>query len=141
MEVTYKQIATFRTIARNYLAESGSKQNKLTYALQKMIAKTEKEHNYFSEKENDIRQENALVKDDGFKVNERGVIEVDPKKAKEYNKSMKELSDKTVEIEPHIATQLPQEFNLSLYEYFIPFVIADYPEPVEEEEEVSKESK
>lgn len=138
MEVTVKQVATFRTMGRTYLNKvAGSKQNKLTYALQKMIAKTEAIHEEFSTKENDYRQEYASVKDDCFKVNAQGVIEIDPKKVKEYDKKVKEEADKKVEVEPYIATQLPKDLNLSWYEYFIPFVIADYPEPVEETE-VSK---
>lgn len=132
MEVTVKQVATFRTMGRTYLNQiAGSQQNKLTYALQKMIARTEAIHEDFSSKENDYRQEYALIKDDCFKLNAKGIVEIDPKQVKEYDKKMKEESDKKVEVDPYITTTVPQNLNLSWYEYFVPFVIADFPEPTE----------
>lgn len=141
VKVTYNQINDFRANGRSYIQHIGSKQNPLSYAIQKMLKKTEKHADDYAAEAQDFRAEATLVKDGVFvsktvhtangPVNE---TEIDPSKLKALNDKMRKLGRTEVEIEPHIATALPKDLEQIWVEHFIPFVIEDFIEPSEKDQ-------
>lgn len=128
MNVTYNQVALFRKNARNFLAQKGLEMSKLCWALNKMLARTETVHQQYKDAEEGIRIDLAEVDKTTSVLLCNG-----PNNSYSYNKAnAKSLTDKlrvlgntVVEIEPHIASELPKNLEPIWYEFFIPFVIAE----------------
>lgn len=135
MKVTYKKIALFRNAGAQYLRILGGKMNHLGRAITKVTAQTTQFVEEYEDQIRDLRADYALVKDEHFVTNEKtGEYEIDPKRYKEFAKKIKSLNDLQVDIEPVLAQSVPKDLGLDWYELFIPFVVEDYPEPVEEGE-------
>jgi len=133
--VTLKEVAAFRLISKRYVDTCGTKQSKLTYAIQKMSKKLDKDYESYNDQIADVRAKYAVVKDGIFQLDDKGEYQTDPTKVQEFTKEVRAINTKAVEVEPFLVDPKDLEsLNLELgwYEFFIPFVIADYPEPKEE---------
>lgn len=134
MESTYQKVVIFRQNARQYVAESGTKNNHLIYALARVLDKTEKIEREYRRKSEDTRSDHALIKDGCFVRDKANQIEIDPLKAKSFTKAMDELSGEIVDFDPYIAKTIPKDLPIAYYQVFVPFVIEDFPEPEDSKE-------
>jgi len=125
-KVTNKQVSTFRQNARNYLI-ANPEQSKLQYALSKMLKKTESIQEKYQEEEQEIRIDLATIDKDGVLVIDEKTNSYRYKKedAKKLDQKLRELANKEVEIEPYIASHLPENLEAIWFEFFVPFVIED----------------
>lgn len=128
-QVTYKQLVLFRANGRNYLQHIGPKKNHLSYAIQKMLKRTERIFEEYQGTTQDLRAEHALVKDGAFVTNAKGETEIDASKAKAYNKAIRDLEGKAIDIEVYHTKSIPEDTEQVWMEYFIPFVIGEFQEP------------
>jgi hypothetical protein len=134
MEVTYPQILTFRQNARQYIAESGTKNNHLIYALSRMLERTDKHDRKYRRKIEEARIDHALVKDGCFVRDKANQIEIDPVKAKKFHEAMENIQEEPVSIETYLARTVPEDLPTAYYQVFVPFVIEDFPSPEEPQE-------
>lgn len=142
MKQSIERVFLFRANASMQLTPAeGEKQvkTKFTYALEKMISRTneyEKKYQSFLE---DARVD--LASEDDKKnliVNEKGQFSFTRENHKKLNEKIREKQKEQVEIEPYFVDpkHIPEDLNLSLREMFIGFVIEDAEEPREEESKV-----
>jgi translation initiation factor 1 (eIF-1/SUI1) len=131
--VTYSQINLFRANAQNYLAQKGLEMSKLTWALNKMLQKTETVHGEYKDKEQIIRVDLAEAeKGTGvLMVNGNNNYSYNKVNAKALTTQLRELGNTSIEIETHTITP-PSSLEPIWYAFFVPFVID---EPTEESKE------
>lgn len=109
--------------------------SRLHYALEKFIKKTQTKFEDYQDRENDIRVDCALIDKDTKKfVMEDKNLAVDPTKAKDLQKRIRELGRETIEIEPHYATEVPDGLEAMWYQAFNGIIIK------EEDDEMAKPS-
>lgn len=133
METTYPQILNFRQNARQYIAESGTKNNPLIYALNRMVERTDKLDRKYRKKIEEVRVDHALIRDGCFVRDKMNQIEIDPTKAKKFADAMERLNEEIVTIDPYHARVLPDDLPTAFYLVFVPFVIEEFPNPEPEE--------
>lgn len=131
--VTYSQINLFRANAQNYLAQKGLEMSKLTWAINKMLQKTEAIHGEYKDKEQLIRVDLAEAeKGTGVLViNGNNGYSYNKENAKALTTQLRVLNNTTIDIETH-AVPAPSSLEPIWYAFFVPFVIA---EPEEEPKE------
>lgn len=140
MKQSIERVFLFRANASMQLTPAeGEKQvkTKFTYALEKMISRTneyEKKYQSFLE---DARVD--LASEDDKKnliVNEKGQFSFTRENHKLLNQKIREKQKELVEIEPYFVDpkHIPEDLNVSLKEMFIGFVIKDEEEEPQEEE-------
>lgn len=105
--------------------------SRLHYALEKFIKKTQSKFEDYQDKENEIRVDCALVDKDTKKfVMEEKNLSVDPTKAKELQRKIRDLGREEVEIEPHFATELPPDLEAMWYQVFNGIIIEEEHDPM-----------
>lgn len=125
VQVTYQQIANFRNHARTFLTQK-TERTKLHYALERVLKSTERHHQDFADKEQEIRIDLASTDKDGNLLTDKdtGYSYTKPN-AKELSTKVRALSLTNVEVDGYIATELPTKLEPIWYEFFVPFVIED----------------
>lgn len=122
--VTFQQVVNFRNAARQYLGQKQPR-TKLNYALEKMLAKTEKIQQEYSDIEQEIRIDLAETDKDGILIiTEKGNYSYKKDSAKLLQKKLRETGNTTVEIDTH-TVEPPKTLESAWYEFFVPFVIED----------------
>lgn len=111
--------------------------SRLHYALEKFIKKTQSKFEDYQDKENDIRVDCALIDKDTkkFVMEDKNQLAVDPTKAKDLQKRIRDLGRETVDVEPHYATEIPPHLEAMWYQVFNGIIIK------EEDDEMAKEPK
>lgn len=123
-QVTFQQVVNFRQAARTYLGQKQPR-TKLHYALEKMISKTEKIQQEYVDKEQEIRVDLAETDKDGILlITEKGNYSYKKEKAKELQKTLREIGNSPVSLEVH-TVEPPKTLESAWYEFFVPFVIED----------------
>lgn len=132
MQVTYKEAIAFINVGREFLNSKDRKPSALSYAVSRNIKRLEKHQ----EEYNDLI---ADARDKFQKKDKDGVFEYHDEKAttpkfsaenhtafrKEFNK----IRNTSFEYEPYHATSVPSDLELAWYEFFVPIVIPEYPQP------------
>lgn len=111
--LTYKRVAIFREIGGLFLRNAA--QNKLHYAVKKMIAKTEGLHEEFIDKQTEIKVTNASVDKEKNLIMDKETKEYayTADNFKKMNSELRLLSNTTVFLHPHfvIDDQLPADLT------------------------------
>lgn len=123
--ITNDQLVNTRNGAQLYINRHPDR-TRLHYALEKFIKKTQAKFEDYQDEENEIRVDCALIDKDTKKfVLEEKNLAVDPAKAKELQRRMRELGRKTVDIEPHYATEVPTGLEAMWYQAFNGIIIKE----------------
>lgn len=134
MKVTNKQLLLFRANADVYNKSLKGKKNKLSWAIKKMVDRTQKDAEKYQEAVEDIRVELAGKDDKGFLIeDDEGNFKFKPEDLKKLKDKVKKLQEEEVEIEPYLASEVPEDLHFSFYEVFSPFVLKELTEDEIEE--------
>jgi hypothetical protein len=136
VKITNDEHAQFRNIAQTYINRNPDR-TPLHYALEKVLKKNLNKFEDYADKENDIRAEYALKDKETKKFvfnDDKRTFAVDPDRAKEMTKKLRELSREEVELEVHFATELPDHIDALWQQHFIGIVMNDPMEPKEVKE-------
>jgi hypothetical protein len=122
--VTKQQITNFRSAAARYISQV-KKRNKLHYALERMLARTKKVAEDFYDEEQDILIECASTDERGNLIyaSDNRTLAMTKEKRKEFDKKLRELSRREIEVEPYYATEIPDELDAQWYFELAPFVL------------------
>lgn len=123
-DVTYRQIIAFQNNARQFLSKKKEK-TKLHYALQKMVSRMKCHVDKYYDIEQEIRIDLAEADKDGRLIMQGTQFTFSRENTKELLRRVRELKNEKVQIEPYIATQVPDDLEAIWYEFFVPFVIED----------------
>lgn len=121
------------------------------YALNKMYAKTKAIEDVIVEKEREIEVKHCTKDKDGYAVMDKSVVKtrgMNGETREEENTKFKFTTDamlalgkekrallqETVEIEPHITDDIPEDFDFNWWRVFSPFILPDEPSPEQLEE-------
>src|SRR6185369_11523738 len=130
-KITNTELLDFINAAQNYINRNPDR-TKLHYALEKTLKKTTALFEDYADAENEVRVDCALIdeKTKTFALGEdkRSYV-IDPAKAKELQKSLRELGRKEIEIETHFATELPPFLEAMWYQYFNGIVLDEKNDP------------
>lgn len=85
-----------------------------------------------NEKRIDLAQKD---KDGSVLLNANGTYKMKADGAKKFQVALRKLGAKEIKVTVYRAKSIPSNLALPWYDYFVPFVIADYPEPEEPTEE------
>lgn len=149
LTMTNEELAAFRGIAQQYINRV-KERNRLHYALEKFLKKTRVAFEDYQDAEQDLRVDCAQKEKDGKSfvyietmtpTGPTKVLSIDPDKAKQLQKGLRELGRKQVEIEDVYYCRDKEVINSleSIWlQHFIGVVIEE--DPLDEEPE-AKESK
>lgn len=145
VKVKVSAVITFRGNAQLYKQINGGKKNALTWALDRMLKRTEDIQEDYNEDVNDARFELAGKDKEGFIIEEStenggAKYKYTPENRKKLSEKIKELQAKEVEVEPYIATSVPDDLPFDFRDVFTPFVLEELSEK-ELEELYLKQSK
>jgi hypothetical protein len=128
IEVSVGSCVNFTSTAVQYLANNKF-QNKLTYALSRMIKQLKPIIEEFNEELEDVRIELASTDKNGNLIINKDTNNYvfTPDNTKKVKEKIKELREKTVKVKPYITTSIPTDLELVWYQHFIPFVLEDNP--------------
>jgi hypothetical protein len=133
LKLTYDELILARAVGQQYINKNPER-TPLHYALEKFIKKTQRMAEDYADKENDIRVDCALIDKDTKKfvlMDDKKSIAVDPIKAKEFQKKMRELGREEVTIEnPHFATSVPDDLEAAWFQQFVGIVIREDDDPL-----------
>lgn len=140
LTTTHGEYQEFARFASVYLNQSDLKPSHLTLALTKTI----KENKHHIEDFNDLIAEAKIDlaqkdKDGTIILHQNGTYKMKPDAAKKMQKQGRKIKDKEIKVVAYIAKEVPRNLALPWYEYFVPFVIKNYPDPVVEEIQPDKE--
>lgn len=125
VEVEYNQSALFRANARNFNTKNKNMSH-LSWALIKMLKRTEEANEKYTEEANDIRRELAETNDKGHIIEDKDTgFRYTKENAKLVDSKLRKLGKKTFMVQPYIVTELPADFEPIWLEFFVPFVIPD----------------
>lgn len=129
--LTNSELAHFRRTAQQFI-NTHAERTKLHYAIEKVLKKTTKALEDYSDQENEFRVDAALIdpKTKAFINDDKGNFMIDPTKSKELNKQLRALSRKEVEFETHFATDVPPDLEAGWYQVFLGVVIHEDQDPV-----------
>ncbi len=128
MKTTVEQVLVFNSNAALYLSMHQKKQSPFLYALTKMQTRVKNIVSEFSESTEDARVELAGKDEKGFIIVENDTYKFTPENRKKLNEKVRELKSKEVDIEPYIATSVPEDLDLTFREVFTPFVLKELSE-------------
>lgn len=128
MKTTYREIINFANAATRWMAiqeRDKQPQTKLSYAVARMLKRCQKPLDDYNGKLEDLRLENALedektkaiLRDEAqqYKFSKQGL--------KAVIEAQRELLEKEIEVEPYIATALPDNINDDVKVAFEGFVM------------------
>jgi hypothetical protein len=123
--VTYEQLTLFKANAEAYLRNAKGR-NAFTHALTRVLDWNKGLLDKYNDSVYDIQVDTAI------KSKETGSffpkMDVDPAKAKERNKRLRELLRECIDVNTYIATEIPDDLSDIHYSVFHPFVIAKHPD-------------
>jgi hypothetical protein len=143
--VTNEQVLNFRRNQEVYMRGHSAQFRPFLYALSKMYQKTKSIEDDILEREREIEVQYCTKDKDGYAVMDKSIVktrglngetreeEVSKLKFSADNllasgKEKKALLQKTVEIEPHITTDIPDDFDFNWWRVFSPFVLPEDPD-------------
>jgi|AntAceMinimDraft_1070359.scaffolds.fasta_scaffold14393_3 hypothetical protein len=129
---TYAEIQAFRGVAESVTQMNKEKETKddirLKFALKKMLNKTKAHQSNYQEQLEEKRVDLCLTDSEGAVViDKEGKYKFTPENSKKVAKEAKKLSEKEVEIEPHIVS-IPKDFPFSVIQYLEGFVFKEVTE-------------
>lgn len=131
--VTYGEIQQFVAAAKQYISRKDARPSHLTQALSKSIKLLKHHIDECDDLKADARIDLAKKDKDGvIEVHENGVYKMKAEDAKKLQAEFRKIDATEVEILPYYAKTIPSNLELAWIDYFHPFVIKDYPEPIEE---------
>lgn len=146
---SYQEIFTFSNTANAWLAQNPTEDSRFAYALRKVLKRATSIATDYQEKVEDINIEHCATDDKGIILREPST---DPRKTEgefrfskegllERNRKRNELFKRSVEIEPHFATEIPT-LSIDEQEVFLGFVLKEVVEeaPIEVEIAASAEA-
>lgn len=125
--ITNEEMLNFRRAAQNYINRHPDR-TRLHYALEKTLKKTTTAFEDYADAESDIRIDTAMIdeKTKAFVMTEDKMsYVVDPTKAKDLQKRMRDLGRKKVEFESYFATEIPKDLEAAWYQVFEGIVIEE----------------
>lgn len=132
--VTYRDAIQFVNLGKEFLNNKDRKASALTYAISRTIKKLQPHLDAYQELVDEAR--NKFVKKD-----KDGVFEYHDTECKQpkftaddhakFRKAFKDIQTFAFAFETYLAPVIPSDLELAWYDYFVPFVIADYPQPAE----------
>ncbi len=120
MKTTLQDVMIFRTNAERYL-NAHKDRTKFTYALEKMISRTNKYDKQVRELSADLAIDHASVDDKGNLIVEKESYVFTPTKKKEMDTKLRKALEKEVEVEPYQAVDIP-ELRADWEDVLLPFV-------------------
>jgi hypothetical protein len=126
VKLTNDEMLNFRHAAQGYINRHPDR-TKLHYALEKSIKGSQSAFEDYADAESDIRIETAMIdeKTKTFVMSDNKMnYVVDPSKAKELQRRMRELGRKEVEIEVR-SVDAPKDFEAAWYQAFAGIVFPD----------------
>ena len=129
IKITNDELVTFRSAAQTFINRNPDR-TKLHYALEKTLKRTLPFFEDYADKENDYRVDAAVI-DEKTKtfvlLEDKRSMAVDPAKAKELQKKMRDLGRQTVEFDAHYATDVPKDLEAMWVQMFVGIVIEKDP--------------
>jgi len=125
VKISNDEMLNFRRAAQNYINRHPDR-TRLHHALEKSLKKTLTAFEDYADAESDIRIDTAMIdeKTKAFVMTEDKMsYVVDPAKAKDLQKRMRELGRKEVEFEPYFATEVPKDLEAAWFQVFEGIVI------------------
>lgn len=128
MKTSWKRCIEFSNMAQAYLARTKG-ETKLKYAINRTLARVQKQQETVSERLADIEIDYCLTEKRGDNEvivrDAQGNLQYTKDKIKERNKATRDyLSKDEIEVEPYLATTLPTDLNEFEIEAFSGFVIS-----------------
>lgn len=140
VKITNDEMLNFRHAAQNYINRHPDR-TKLHYALEKSIKGSQSAFEDYADQESDIRIDTAMIdeKTKTFVMSENKMnYIVDPSKAKELQKKMRELGRKEVEIEVRVV-DAPKDLEAAWYQVFAGIVFPEV-DIVDSEKELTEQT-
>ena len=135
IKTTLGELQAFFQTAKMYLNQKDLKPSHLSLAISKTVKSITPALDDLSddiaEKRIDLAQKD---KSGVIILNENGSYQMKAESAKKFQVAMRKLLDKTIEVTVYRAKTVPSNLPLPWYDTFVPFVIKDYPTPVEEDQ-------
>lgn len=133
MTKTNMEIINFINFARDYMKEH-EKPTKFRYALERMEKRALKVHETYAEGIAEANIENAATDKDGaILTDEKGNFRYTKDGIRKRNQEHRALLEKAVEIEPYMATEVPDDLSAQAKQVCGGFVIPAEPAAPEEE--------
>lgn len=139
IQKTYREIGVFDSSARQYLAREEAKWrsanpenksaqpvSKFTYAIQRMLKRSQSVLENWGEIVQDLNIKHASEDKDGnLDSDGRGQFKFKRDELLKRNKEQRDLFGSQTEIEPYYATSVPEDLDPEDREIFIDFIIKD----------------
>lgn len=134
LNISYKEILAFVNTAKEFQNNKERKPSALTYAISRMLKRLDSHVEDYKELVSDAQNKYQKKDKDGvFEYHDEKCTQ--PKyTAEDHSKFRKEfasIQNKNVQVEQYLCQLVPKDLELAWYDYFVPFVIADYPQPSE----------
>lgn len=128
MKTSWNKCVEFSNMAQAYLKRTEGQESKLSYAINRVLSRIQKQQATINEAVSDIEIDFCLTEKRGdnevITRDARGNLEYTKQGIKDRNKATRTyLSADNIEIEPYIATSLPADLNEVELEAFTGFVI------------------
>lgn len=138
VSVSNQELILFRANANNYLQHAQGRKSPLTWALERMLKRTEQLHQDFLNECDSVRISLAGKDQDGFLIEETTKnggtkYKFTPENRLLLTEKIETLKLDHVLVEPYIATDVPKDLHVSFVEVFTPFVIEEKESKSEEE--------
>jgi predicted mannosyl-3-phosphoglycerate phosphatase (HAD superfamily) len=142
LTTTNSELVAFRQAAQRYI-QTHPERSKFHYALERTLKKTLPALEDWADQENDIRVDTAVQEngklvymDVGSPMRPEKMLVVQPDKAKELQKRLRELGRKTVSVEVHYCPtkDIPADLPAAYFQEFVGWVIEKDPCAIEEED-------
>jgi hypothetical protein len=117
---TIEEVLIFRTNANRHI--DGKPRNKFTYALEKMISRTNFVQKLIEEFNNDLLTEHASVDDRGNIIYQDDKMVFKPEAKKKIDKVLREKVKDVVEVELYEASEVPTDLRADWEDILLPFV-------------------
>lgn len=130
MKTSWNRCIEFSNMAQAYLKRTEGQESKLSYAINRVLSRLQKEQAVVSEALSDIEIDYCLTEKRGdnevITRDAQGNLEYTKQGIKDRNKARRAyLNTEDVEIEPYFATSLPKGLNEFELEAFTGFVIRE----------------
>lgn len=129
MLTSWNQCTAFAAMAQAFLARNKDKETKLSYAINRVIARIQKQQTTVTEALSDIEIDHCVTEkhgeDDVIVRDGQGNLQFTREGIKKRNAETKKyLNEANIEIEPYFATKLPDGLSVFEIEAFAGFVIS-----------------
>lgn len=140
IDTTHGDLQIFLQAAKMFLNQKDLRPSHLSQAISKTIRENRKHFDEYDDAIADKRIDFAQKDKQGvILLNPNGSYQMKADGAKKFQAAVRAIQGKKIKATVFYAKSVPLNLELPWYDAFIPFVIKDYPEPVEEPKEDPKE--